>query len=40
MVLSDHDIKLELAQGRIVIEPLDLADVQPASVDVHDSMSR
>ena len=34
MVLSDCDIKLELAQGRIVIEPLDLADVQPASVDV------
>lgn len=34
MVLSDRDIKLELAQGRIVIEPLDLADVQPASVDV------
>ena len=34
MVLSDRDIKAELAAGRIAIEPLDLADVQPASVDV------
>ena len=34
MVLSDRDIKRELAQGRIVIEPLDMKDVQPASVDV------
>ena len=34
MVLSDRDIKAELAAGRIVIEPLDLKDVQPASVDV------
>ncbi len=34
MVLSDHDIKAELAAGRIVIDPLDLQDVQPASVDV------
>jgi dCTP deaminase len=35
MVLSDRTIKEELAGGRLVIEPLDLADVQPASVDVH-----
>lgn len=34
MVLSDRDIKSELEAGRIVIEPLDLDDVQPASVDV------
>ena len=34
MVLSDRDIKRELAEGRIVIEPLLDRDVQPASVDV------
>jgi dCTP deaminase len=34
MVLSDRDIKAELEAGRIVITPLDLKDVQPASVDV------
>ena len=34
MVLSDRTIKEELAQGRIVIRPLDPADIQPASVDV------
>ena len=34
MVLSDRDIKAELEKGRILIEPLDLADIQPASVDV------
>lgn len=34
MVLSDRDIKHEMEQGRIVIEPLQLKDVQPASVDV------
>ncbi len=35
MVLSDHSIKQLLAEGRIVIEPLDEACIQPASVDVH-----
>src|SRR5262245_51849652 len=35
MVLSDRSIKEELALGRLRIEPLDLDDVQPASVDVH-----
>ena len=35
MVLSDRTIKEELAKGRIVIEPLDNADIQPASVDLH-----
>jgi dCTP deaminase len=27
--------KEEIARGRIVISPLDVADVQPASVDLH-----
>ncbi|MFQ5860814.1 MAG: dCTP deaminase [Dehalococcoidia bacterium] len=34
MVLSDRSIKEQLAQGRIVIEPLDPDCIQPASVDV------
>ena len=35
MVLSDRTIKEEIAKGRIIIEPLDLSCIQPASVDVH-----
>ena len=35
MVLSDRTIKEELAKGRLVIDPLDPDDIQPASVDVH-----
>ena len=35
MVLSDRTIKEQLAKGRIVIEPLDPDDIQPASVDLH-----
>ncbi|MBI2935699.1 MAG: dCTP deaminase [Chloroflexi bacterium] len=35
MVLSDRSIKEALREGRIVIQPLDLSCVQPASVDVH-----
>jgi dCTP deaminase len=35
MVLSDRTIKEEIAKGRIVIEPLNLACIQPASVDIH-----
>ena len=35
MILSDGDIRKELAAGRIVIEPFDAADVQPSSVDLH-----
>jgi dCTP deaminase len=35
MVLSDRSIKQELSKGRIVIDPINLEDVQPASVDVH-----
>jgi len=34
-VLSDRTIKEELAAGRLVIEPLDERDIQPASVDLH-----
>ena len=34
MVLSDHDIKIELASGRIVLEPFDEHLIQPASIDV------
>ena len=33
-VLSDRDIKQQLAGGRIVIEPLDHDAIQPASVDL------
>lgn len=34
-MLSDRSLKDELAAGRIVIEPFDPADLQPASIDVH-----
>ncbi|WP_213815318.1 dCTP deaminase [Glaciihabitans sp. dw_435] len=34
MLLSDRDIKTELASGRIALSPLDLGMVQPSSVDV------
>lgn len=35
MILSDVSIKEELAAGRIVIDPLDEACIQPSSVDLH-----
>ena len=35
MVLSDRSIKEEIARGRLVIQPLEDVDIQPASVDVH-----
>jgi len=35
MVLSDRTIKEEIATGRIIVEPLSEADIQPASVDLH-----
>ncbi|MGZ5352549.1 MAG: dCTP deaminase [Actinomycetota bacterium] len=35
MILSDVDIRKELAAGRIEIDPLDDACVQPSSVDLH-----
>jgi len=34
MLLSDRDIRAELAAGRIGLEPLDLSMVQPSSIDV------
>jgi dCTP deaminase len=34
MLLSDRDIKAELAAGRIALDPLDLGMVQPSSIDV------
>ena len=34
MILSDASIRKELADGRIVIDPLDDRDVQPSSVDL------
>lgn len=34
MLLSDRDIRAELESGRIGLDPLDLAMVQPSSVDV------
>ena len=35
MILSDRDIRAELAAGRIVIDPFDPEAVQPSSVDLH-----
>jgi deoxycytidine triphosphate deaminase len=35
VILSDRTIREEIAAGGIVIEPLDEADIQPSSVDVH-----
>jgi dCTP deaminase len=35
MVLSDRTIREEVEAKRIVISPLDPADIQPASVDLH-----
>ncbi|HET9691949.1 MAG TPA: dCTP deaminase [Acidimicrobiales bacterium] len=34
MILSDRTIREQLAAGRIAIEPLDPADIQPSSVDL------
>ncbi len=34
MLLSDRDIRAELAAGRVVLEPYDEAMIQPSSVDV------
>ena len=34
MLLSDRDIKAEIAQGRVQLAPFDLAMVQPSSIDV------
>lgn len=34
MILSDRTIRKEIAEGRIVIEPLDESCIQPSSVDL------
>ncbi|MCC9311255.1 dCTP deaminase [Kitasatospora sp. RB6PN24] len=34
MLLSDKDIRAEIDQGRVVIDPFDPAMVQPSSIDV------
>ena len=34
VLLSDRDIRAQLDAGRVVLDPLDLAMVQPSSVDV------
>lgn len=34
VLLSDRDLRAELDAGRVVLDPLDLAMVQPSSVDV------
>mgnify|MGYP006099086621 FL=1 len=35
MVLSDKTIKEYLQNGKIIVDPLDEKDIQPASVDLH-----
>ena len=35
MILSDRTIRELLAEGKIVIDPLDPQDIQPSSVDLH-----
>lgn len=35
MLLSDRDIRAQIDAGRIVLDPLDLDMVQPASIDIH-----
>jgi dCTP deaminase len=35
VVLSDRTIRAEIAAGRIVVDPIDDADIQPSSVDLH-----
>jgi dCTP deaminase len=34
MLLSDRDIRAELASGRVVLDPFDASLVQPSSIDV------
>ena len=34
MLLSDRDIRSEITQGRVAVEPYDEAMIQPSSVDV------
>ena len=39
MVLSDKTIKEYLNNGKILIDPIDQKDIQPASVDLHIDLS-
>ena len=34
MILSDRDIKAEIASGRVIIDPLDESCIQPSSIDI------
>jgi len=34
VILSDRDIRAEIASGRVIIEPLDEACIQPSSIDI------
>ncbi|MEH6380980.1 MAG: dCTP deaminase, partial [Dietzia cercidiphylli] len=41
MLLSDRDLRSELADGRLTIDPLDSSLIQPSSIDVRlDSLFR
>ncbi|MDR1015870.1 MAG: dCTP deaminase [Coriobacteriales bacterium] len=35
MALSDVDIRQQIAAGRVVLDPFNPQDIQPASIDVH-----
>lgn len=35
MILSDRTIKEQIGAGRILVDPLDPKDIQPASIDIH-----
>ena len=35
MVLSDRSIRKQIDRGRIVVDPINLDDIQPASIDLH-----
>ncbi len=35
MVLSDRTIRQQMAAGRIIVDPCDMRDVQPSSIDLH-----
>lgn len=35
MVLSDRSIKIEMTKGRIIVDPCNIDDIQPSSVDLH-----
>lgn len=35
MVLSDRTMAIEIASGRIIVDPIDPSDIQPSSIDLH-----